>query len=423
MKIALLTDAIPPEGKGGAERVAWSVATGLQAAGHEVSVITSTPLPSLVDRRAGIAVHHLHAGYPRRWQAWLSLYNPQTIRPLRRLLEQLKPDVVHAHNIHMNLSYAALSTAYHLGFRVVFTSHDAMPFAYGKLTHWVDPHRCGVETPAQYRLPCAYNLRQMRLRYNPIRNAAIRFVLTHHVQARTCVSEAHRQALEANGLPPFQVIYNGLDPVEFDTPDLLVGALRERLNLQGRRVILFAGRLTAEKGSEQALAALNQVVARVPDTILLILSPKPIRSGRLEYARLIDSHARLGGWLDGTELAAAYHLADVVILPSIILECGGMVALEGMAARKPVVATCYGGPPELVADGKTGYVVNPFDTDAFADRLVRLLTDAELRRQMGEAGRRRVEAQFSLTGQIAHFLAIYQEATAHATTGTPSTRV
>lgn len=410
MKIVLLSDHIPPEGKGGAERVVWSLATGLHRAGHEVHLITTTSRRSFTDCRADIPVQHLHAGYPGRWRAWLSLYNPQTIGPLRSALERLRPDVVHAHNIHMNLSYAALSTAQQLGLPTVFTSHDVMPFAYGKLTYGIDPQHCGAKTPEQYRLPQGYNLRQMRLRYNPVRNIVIRRVLTRHVRARTCVSMAHRQALEANGLPPFQVIYNGLDPAEFDAPDLPLAALRQRLNLDGRRVILFAGRLTALKGSEQALAALRRVVMNLPDATLLVLSVKPIEANLSEDAELMTHNVRMGGWLDGAELAAAYRIADMVILPSICLDNAPMVILESMAANKPVVATCFGGSPEIVVDGETGYVVNPFDTDTFAERLTRLLTDPEQRRQMGEAGRRRLETKFSLTGQIARFLVVYERA-------------
>jgi len=371
----------------------------------------------------GITVFPLHPGYPGRWRAWLSLYNPQTIGPLRQILEQFQPDVVHAHNIHLNLSYAALSTAHRLGFPTVFTSHDVMPFAYSKLTYGIGPNHRGAEAPLLYRLPRGYNLRQMRLRYNPLRNATIRRILRHHVQVCTCVSEAHRQALEANGLPPFQVIYNGLDPTEFDAPNLPIEALRTRFHLGGQRVILFAGRLTGHKGSEQALAALHQVVASVPNAVMLLLSGKPVETNNPGNAEIIQNHAHMGGWLSGAELVAAYQLTDVVILPSIIFESAGMVILEGMAARKPVVATCYGGPPELVVDGETGYIINPFDITTLADRLVRLFRDTALQQQMGEAGRRRLEVQFSLAEQVTHFLTVYHEAINDGAIGKSPVRV
>src|SRR5690242_17596844 len=132
MRIVILNDRIPPENVGGAGEVAWTLARGLCESGHEVHVIAATDGRAFRKQRDGVATYHIHSQYPGRFQAWLSLYNPQTIQHVRRLLEQIRPDVVNAHNIHRDLSYASLLAAHHLGIPVVFTSHDVMPFAYGK---------------------------------------------------------------------------------------------------------------------------------------------------------------------------------------------------------------------------------------------------------------------------------------------------
>jgi len=410
MKIALLTDRIPPENVGGAGKVAWTLAVGLHAAGHDVHVIAATTKATFQETREGILTYHLHADYPKRWQAWLSLNNPQTLAPLRALLKQIQPDVVNGHNIHLYLSYASFRVARRLGIPAVFTSHDAMPFAYTKFDYFVDPKRCGVETPAQYRLPPLFNLKQMRLRYNPFRNLLIRRTLAHDTNIRTCVSQAQRDALEANGLPPFRVVHNGLDPKCFDVSPERVEALRQKFNLVGKRIILFSGRLTSLKGGKQLLEAMQRLLPEFPDLRLLTLSPvAPDFQG---YEGVVNDHVCNGGWLDGADLAAAYHLADVVTMPSVIMETFGMVNLEGMAARKPLVSTCYGGSPEVVRDGETGYIINPFDAAMYADRLGRLLRDSELRTRMGEAGYSRLIEHFTLTRQIEAMTAIYQDAIA-----------
>lgn len=412
MRIVLLSDRIPPENRGGAGRVAWALARGLRDAGHEVHVIAATPGAPFEQVREGIATYHLHSRYPARLRAYLSLVNPQTAGALRRLYERLGPDMVNAHNVHNDLSYYSLTLAHRMGIAAVFNAHDLMPVAYGRLRHFVDPARCGVDSPDDYRLPPLYNLREMRLRYNPLRNRAIRYILTNHASARIAVSQAHRAALEANGLPPFRVIYNGLDPQTLASPDT-VERLRAGLNLAGRRVILFAGRLTRDKGSLQLLQALNLVAARVPDVTLLVLSDRDFRGEGVdhpEFADVLATHVRLGGWMDGEELTAAFHLADVVAAPSVVMDCFPTVNLEAMAARKPLVATCYGGSPEAVIDGETGFIVNPFDTAAFAERLARLLLDSDLRRRMGEAGYARLVEHFTLAEQVRRMTEVYQEA-------------
>jgi glycosyltransferase involved in cell wall biosynthesis len=82
--------------------------------------------------------------------------------------------------------------------------------------------------------------------------------------------------------------------------------------------------------------------------------------------------------------------------------------LEGMAAGAPPVTTCFGGAKELVIDGETGFVVNPYNTDALADRLIRLLTDDMLRARLAQAGQLRIRDQFTLQHQTDAMLDVYE---------------
>ena len=407
MRILLLNDRIPPENRGGAGEVVWRLAVALRDAGHEVHVAAATPDQSFSETRQGIPTTHLHSRYPERWRAYLSLYNPQTAGALAALYDQIKPDVVNAHNVHTDLSYASLTLAHRRGIRTVFSTHDVMPFAYAKMRYFIDPE--WFDSSPDYRLPPFYNLRMMRFRYNPLRNVIIRHILTHHTDARTSPSHALARVHAANGLPPFTIVHNGLNPQQMAASPSAIETLRQRLNLAGRKVILFAGRLTADKGTHQLLAAMQQIVTSVPEMLLLVLSSHPIEEqiDQPQYATLREQHIRSGGWLTGQELAAAYHLADVVVVPSIIFDTFPTINLEAMAAAKPVIATCYGGSSEVVQDGITGYIVNPFDTADFATKLQRLLTDSTLARHMGAAGQIRLQEYFSLHTYTSHMLEMY----------------
>ncbi len=94
--------------------------------------------------------------------------------------------------------------------------------------------------------------------------------------------------------------------------------------------------------------------------------------------------------------------ADLVVCSSDF-ESYGMVNVEAMASGKPVVSTRRGGPAETVADGETGYLVDPRDADGLADRVITLLRDPALRQRMGEAGRARVQRLFSAATMAATF--------------------
>ncbi|MXX49736.1 MAG: glycosyltransferase family 4 protein [Chloroflexi bacterium] len=410
MKILLLNDRIPPEGKGGAEAVVWRLAVGLRAAGHQVHIAAATEHESFDKLRDGIETHHLRARYPERFRSWLSLYNPQTARAFQRLLGCLQPDVVNAHNVHTWMSWHSLRQARDFGCRVVFSGHDCMPVVYGKMSFFVKPDGGQALSPTAYRLPRLHNLRENRLRYNPFRNPLIRRALGH-AQAVSVPSQALADVYAVNGLPPAQVVPNGIDlkawtPVQ---PELL-SRLRGRFGLEGKRVILFAGRLTRGKGVEQLLAALDRLRDSQPNARLLALSSRSIESQVPARFRHLLSMICSAGWLEGKELRAAFQLADVVAVPSIYLDTFPTVNLEAMALGRPVIATCFGGSRELVQNGETGYIINPFDSETFAQRLQILLADGELRARMGRRGRERVAAHYRLEQQVAAMIELYKDA-------------
>lgn len=407
MRVVVLADRIPPNHQGGAEVVAWRMAQGLYVAGVDVHVITTGEGKPSTETRNGIPVHTLHSHYPERWRAYVSLYNPQTIPALATLYDRLKPDIVHAHNIHTHLSYASLGMAKRRGIPTVLTAHDPMPFAYGKLTHFARADCCDY-APEAYRLPAFYNLKTARLRYNPVRNLVIRRVLAG-VSLRLAVSHALADALHANRLPTFEVLHNGIDANEWHIAPAQVASLQAELGLAGKKVILFGGRLTTQKGTRQLLAAMRIVRERVPEAVVLVLSARPLEdqltpAERAEFEGVFIS----AGWREGSALRAAFGAARVVAVPSINLDPLPTMTLEAAAAHKPVVATCFGGSREVVQDGITGYIVNPLQPHVLAERLMTLLQDSTHAERMGNAASQRVHSTFSLTSWIEKTLAHYQ---------------
>ncbi len=411
MRIVLLSDQIPPEGIGGAETVVWRLARGLAGKGHDVHVIARTRGAPFEESRAGIPTYHIHAHYPERFRAWLSLWNPGTARPLSALLRRLQAQVVNAHNIHFYLGYHALKTARAAGAATVFSAHDAMPFAYSKLRHFVGEDLTRIDLPDAYRLPRLYNLKKNRFRYNPWRNMVIRHFLRHYADERTAPSQALAEAFRVNDLPPMNVVHNGIDLRDWSDAELaIVGELRQRFDLGGKQVILIAGRLTPDKGTVPLLQAMDMLRQRLPRMRLLALTARDMDEQiPAAYAHL-RAIIRAGGWLSGAELRAAYALADVVVVPSVYLDTFPTVNLEAMAAGKPVIATCFGGSPEIIIDGKTGFIVNPLVTVTLAERLQRLLGDRALSREMGERGRARIHERFTLDKQVEKMLDIYARA-------------
>ena len=224
--------------------------------------------------------------------------------------------------------------------------------------------------------------------------------------ALVAVSEDTRRAYERQGYPRrIRVVYNGVDPSPADA-----NGLREELRIpDDAPLVVEVGRLADVKGQRELLEA----VADLPSARAVFVGDDLERGG--EYARELERHAAELGVSDRVvfagqrdDAARVLAAADVLALPSWT-EGLPLVVLEAMAQGRPVVATPVGGTPELVADGETGLLVPPRDPRALADALTRILRDPELRRRMGEAGRRRVEERFSAARMAQEVLAIYDE--------------
>lgn len=415
MRILFLNDLSDPR-IGSSIRLMYQHAAWLRAQGHETALATTVQDPALVGETEieGLRVFRLHSDYDVRWRAWVSLDNPRVRSAFQRLLDVFRPDIVHSHLVHTHLSYESLAAARRAGAGVVFTAHDVMTFCYQKLTcfHGGEEHG-GVlrDYTAHWQkcVPC------QRFRYRPGRNGAIRRRLARDVHRFTAVSQELAVALRANGIRVDRVVPNAIAESASLPDDAALAAFRARHGLEGKRVLAIAGRLHEQKGVHQLFRALARIAERVPEARLLVMGHRKVYD--LEFAELAE---RLGvarhivptGWLDGAELACAYAATDVFVTPSICFDTFGMVNLEAMEHSRPVVATCFGGSPEVVEDGVTGRIVNPFDTRRLADTLVELLSDREQAVRMGAAGRLRLIERFRIDRLGSEFAEEYERARA-----------
>ena len=168
--------------------------------------------------------------------------------------------------------------------------------------------------------------------------------------------------------------------------------------------LLSVGRLEWKKGYEYGLEAARLLKARgVPFTYRILgggsyLEPLTFARHRLG----LEEEVEFLGPRPQTEVLAQMRWADVLLHPAVS-EGFGNAVLEAQAMALPVVCSDADGLAENVADGLTGFVVLRRAPEALADALVRLAADPALRRQMGAAGRERVESCFRLEGQIAAF--------------------
>jgi glycosyltransferase involved in cell wall biosynthesis len=163
-------------------------------------------------------------------------------------------------------------------------------------------------------------------------------------------------------------------------------------------VVLYAGLLIPRKGVHHLLHAFGTLANAFPDaTLVLAGAPGDAAYAdalAVEAERRLPGRVRFLGHVEPPALAAWMRRARVVVLPSLS-EGLGRVVIEAMATGTPVIGSRVGGIPDLVTDGVTGFLVPAGDEAALAERVRRLLADADAARAMGARGRAFVEPRFS----------------------------
>jgi glycosyltransferase involved in cell wall biosynthesis len=215
-----------------------------------------------------------------------------------------------------------------------------------------------------------------------------------------------------NGITNVLTIYNGIDEQEWECEKNRVIQLRNKLDLHHRKVVLIAGRLNANKGLDQTIKALKLVVARVPNVVLLTIGRKMSQAHpffRDATKAGIDGYVKSTGWVSGQELVASFQNASVVVVPSLHMDPLPTVVLEAMACQRPIIGTCFGGTPEMVQDGITGYLINPFDTEQYAEKVIDVLQNESKVQVMGAAALKRVRCDFLLATQVKKYLKLFKE--------------
>ncbi|MBF0497327.1 MAG: glycosyltransferase [Deltaproteobacteria bacterium] len=216
-----------------------------------------------------------------------------------------------------------------------------------------------------------------------------------------CVSDNEKEEALRSGLFPASrvaVIKNGISSERFTTPANVEGitGCRSGLGLNDdQRLLVMGCRLDRPRDLDVCVKAMARLKDAFPDTRLVIAGEGPeflriqnlIKLHRLEHAVSLVGFRR-----DMPELLAA---ADVFMLTSWGWEGLPLAVMEAMAAELPVVATAAGGLPELVKDGETGFLVPIGDDFKLAEKLSLLLSNADLRQRLGQAGRERVVTMFS----------------------------
>jgi len=294
-------------------------------------------------------------------------WDPTVFSRLWRILRQFRPDIIHT-NSEMAMSYA-----------------------------WPLARLLGIKL-VNGTIRNAFSGRGLRWRWHEL--------MLHLADARVANSKA---GFASRGMrhdtPGNYVIYNGFDTQRFETR-ATPGGQGLGFDANGRKVVGMVAEFSDYKDFSTFIRAAQEILAQRRDVIFVAVGD----GKNLDVCKrmLSPGEESIRFLAERKDVEALVQQMDIGVLCTFTEGISNSV-MEYMAAGKPVVVTDGGGSSELVADGETGFLVPSSNPTAVAEKVELLLGDAEKAQEMGVAGRRRLEKQFSLEQLVEHNLRMYQE--------------
>lgn len=409
MKIALVNNYYYL--RGGSERVLYHDRDALLAAGHEV--LPFVPSDKRNDQATSadffpIVTDHTRIGALGALKAASNLiYSPAVGRAFAAFLDSFQPDVIHCHNVYGRLTTSVLDAARQRGIPTVLTVHDlklvcpaylgvrqsqpcllCQDGGYWRCVRW-KCHKQSLVPSLVYSIESYFN----------------RFLRKYDtVQRFLCPSRFVERVLIDSGIPSSRTEYhpNALHLESYEP------------RVEPGDYVLYAGRLSVEKGLKSLLAASKQM--NIP---IRIAGIGPLES---EIRAIIEAEnlpVRMEGYCSGEHLAQLFQGAAFTVVPSEWYENASMAILESFAYGKPVLAADIGGNPELVLAGETGLLVPSSNPERLAEAGALLWSDRARLRRMGTAARHLMEQNFSQKMRLSRLLSIYYNVISNRTAPAP----
>lgn len=229
-----------------------------------------------------------------------------------------------------------------------------------------------------------------------------------------CSSYMKKELINVFGIPEDKVcpIYNGVsvDSLTCRLPGEVIGSFREQYARPEEKIVFFVGRLVQEKGLQVLLEAAPKILEGHPRTRFVIAGKGPVREAMEEKVREMEMGDRVAftGYVDNETRNLLYASADVAVFPSLY-EPFGIVALEGMATRTPVIVSDTGGLSEIVDHGIDGLKFPPGSPGSLAESVLQILKDDTTARRLAKKAFQKVVYDYSWEGIARKTVEVYQE--------------
>ena len=371
MKKTKVVHIVPMLGPGGAERIAVDIVVGLDRQKFDVAVISiwrrvGCELESFLDN-FGVRVEYLGKGWG---------FDGRTYHRLHRVLRELHPDVVHTH-LHV-LRYALPSLLLLKPAGVVHTVHNL------------------AERETETRARCIQ-----------------RYALNHGIVPVAVSEEVAISLNQLYGIRQCRVIPNGISQHRYANPQTARSKWRAREGFRDDQILFVCvARFAEQKNHALLLKAFAQGPASDPNAHLVLVGEGGLQEQLESQAEDLGVSRQVHFLGLRTDIPDVLGATDVFVLSSA-WEGNPLSMMEAMAAGLPIVSTAVGGVPDLIANGREGFLVPPGDVKGFSGAMTFLLRDRETRRSMGTAAAQRAKENFDVSKMVRAYEQLYENLIDH----------
>lgn len=406
MRILFLNPYFPPDYTGGAEVSLYHTGQGLLKQGVTCQLLSiNNRHHANVDEWYHVDYLPVHRIHYRTRLPQQDLFDPRIYRAVRQAVRSFQPDIVHIHNIS-GASLAPYLACQHEGAPVVNTLHDLWLLCPNNMRYRQDGSFCD---PVRFPDGCRHCFRRNQYWAAVPQRRRVFQWCTRHVKCFISPSQALIDRHVEAGYAPqrFRLVPYGFAETITQAPthptirQLTTGA-------HSHQTLAFAGGGNENKGTQVVLKALPQLLSKLGQLRLIVAG-----GGEERYLAQFRNYApavQVVGNLPFMDMRALFASADLTLVPSVWHENSPVVIYENFQMGTPVVGSHFGGTPELIDEGKTGYTFPVGDAGAMAEKILfHLAKSSYERRQMRQQCVQAVRSKFSLEAHLAAHRGIYEE--------------
>ncbi len=400
MKILMVNKFLYP--RGGAESYMLGIGKQLEEMGHEVEYFGMYDEKNTVENKDGLYTQNMDfhtSSLKKLFYPFKIIYSLEAKKKIGKVIDRMKPDVIHLNNINFQLTPSIIDAAKKRGIPVVWTLHDYQLICPAHLLYNAQKNEICEKCVAGGKMPCIKN--------KCIHGSLVKSIIGVAEWRFYKMKNAYKKV--DTFISPSNFLYSKLCA---DSPRLFEGKTEVLHNYVTERklsekaksnfdfpYVVFAGRLSKEKGTD----ILAKTAKLLPDVKFVVMGDGPEKAVFDGIENVVAA-----GFVSGAKLDENIAFAKALLLPSVCFENCPMSILEAEMFSVPCVTMNMGGMAELVEDGKTGVLSKGVDAESFAAAVKDILSDEKRLENMRENCKKKSEKNLTLDTYCKRLLEIYK---------------